>query len=425
MKFSCNYRKDEAAVSCSKRATNVRALVFNRTNNRANANGNRNMDNNNARLVGIERAAGPAMDEMDARIFSCQNLFNAYKKARKGKTQKHYVIEFEKNLKENLLHLRTELLFHSYRPQPLKIFIVRDPKTRKMSKSEFRDRIVYHALCNILEPIYEQIFIHDTFANRKGKGSLAAIERFDLFKRKVAHYTTNNRIVSGYCLKADIRQYFETVYHEALIRILKQKVSKETLFLIKCIISNYTGKHADRGMPLGNLTSQFFANVYLNELDQFVKHNLKVKCYIRYVDDFVILHQTKAVLETYLQEINLFLKRLNITLHPKKSRIIPLGHGIDFLGFRIFYHHKLLRKSNLHRFKRKPMALKKQFDSKEISYDDVYNQMLGSCAYARHADTHNLIIKTAQKYDEQFSNQIPTFEIDRWLKKQQKRKIRA
>src|SRR3989344_4571655 len=423
MKFSCNYRKDEAALSCGKRATNVRALVFNRTNNRANANGNRNMDNNNARLVEIERAAGH--DIMFLKICSYENLFNAYIKARKGKTQKHYVLEFEKNLKENLLHLRTELLFHSYRPQPLNIFIVHDPKTRKISKSEFRDRIVHHALCNILEPIYEQIFIHDSFANRIGKGSLAVMKRFHAFKRKVAQYTTSNRPISGYCLKADIRQYFETVDHEVLIRILKQKVSKETLFLIKCIINNYSGKHAGKGMPLGNLTSQFFANVYLNELDQFVKHNLKVKYYIRYVDDFVILHANRKHLEIVRQQISEFLHSLCISLHPKKSHIIPLSHGIDFLGFRIFHHHKLLRKSNLRRFKRKSMLLKILFDKNKISYDDVYNQMLGSCAYARHANTHNLITKISRIHDQLFPNQIPAYEIDRWLKKQQKRKIRA
>ncbi len=156
-------------------------------------NGNgRHLDDDVARLVEIEQAhAGTLAFMMNNNllypaIYSFLNLEQAFRKARKGKTLKPYVIEFEKQLKENLLQLRSELLFHSYVPRPLKTFTIRDPKTRKICKSDFRDRIVHHAICNIIEPIYEKIFIYDTFANRKGKGTYAAIKRFDQLKHKVA-----------------------------------------------------------------------------------------------------------------------------------------------------------------------------------------------------------------------------------------------
>ena len=150
-------------------------------------------------------------------LCSYENLILAFKKARKHKTAKDYVVEFENNLKDNLLLLRSELLLHSYAPKPLKTFIVRDPKTRKISKSDFRDRVIHHALCNIIEPIFEKSFIYDSYANRLGKGSLKALQRFDCFKRKVSK--NNTRVC--YVLKADIKHYFQTVNHEVLLNIIR------------------------------------------------------------------------------------------------------------------------------------------------------------------------------------------------------------
>ncbi|MDP3734376.1 MAG: reverse transcriptase/maturase family protein, partial [Nanoarchaeota archaeon] len=219
-------------------------------------------------------------------LCSESNLQRAFKRARKGKTGKTDVIKFEQKLRENLLQLRNELLLQTYQPQPLKTFILRDPKTRKISKSAFRDRVVHHALCNIIEPVFDRQFVYDSFANRLEKGTLNAVKRFDVFKRKVSQNNTRNCFV----LKADIKSYFDTVNHHVLVEILGKRIKDErVLWLIKKIIANHHRKEKERGMPLGNLTSQFFANIYLNELDQFVKHRLKAKHYIRYVDDFVIL----------------------------------------------------------------------------------------------------------------------------------------
>ena len=289
------------------------------------------------------------------KIFSISNLIAAYQNARKNKTRKDYVVEFEKNFDKNIRQLRNELKNEDYYPRQLKTFILRDPKTRKISKSAFRDRVVHHALIKIIEPIFDKTFIYDSCANRKGKGTLFAIKRFEKFQRKVSK---NDKIVrnniNGYCLKADIKHYFQEVNHDILLSIIKRKIKDERIInLIKKILNNGEVKQG-MGMPLGNLTSQFFANVYLNELDYFVKHELKVKYYIRYVDDFVILHQSKEQLEIWKDKINYFLNNnLKLEIHPEKSKIIPLSRGIDFVGFRNFYHFRLLRKRNIRSMKSK------------------------------------------------------------------------
>ena len=169
-------------------------------------------------------------------LCSYENLILAFKKARKHKTKKDYVIEFENNLESNILLLRSELLLHSYVPKPLKTFIVRDPKTRKISKSHFRDRVVHHALCNIIEPIFEKSFIYDSFANRKGKGPLKALQRFDYFKRQVSKNNTRNCFV----LKCDIKHYFQNVNHAILLNIIGRKIKdRKIIWLVNIILQNH------------------------------------------------------------------------------------------------------------------------------------------------------------------------------------------
>ena len=336
------------------------------------------------------------------KLCSKENLALAFQKAQKRKSNKHYVIEFKNNLEENLEFLRLELLWNTYKPRPLKTFVIRDPKTRKIRKSYFRDRIIHHAICNILEPIFEKRFIYDSFANRKGKGTLNAIKRFDKFKQKVSKNNTRN----CYVFKADIKHYFDEVNHNTLINILRKKINDERLIsLILKVLKN----HSDTvGMPLGNMTSQFFANVYLNELDQFVKNELKAKYYIRYVDDFVILDNNKNVLESHKENISAFLnKELQIELHKTKSKILLLNRGILFLGFRIFYYHKLLRKANI-------ITMKKKIAQRD--YDSVYEFLEGWIVYASHANTHNLRNKINKIIETNFQGNISLLQIDRWIK---------
>lgn len=160
------------------------------------------------------------------KVYDIKNLILAWKKARKGKTKKAYVIDFEENLGENLRQLKFELMSQTYKPKPLVSFIVQDPKTRKISKSDFRDRIVHHALVKIIEPIFDKCFIYDSCANRIGKGNLFALKRFDLFKRKVTHNLKNE----AFCFKADIKHYFQEIDHDVLMEVIKRKIADRRVF---------------------------------------------------------------------------------------------------------------------------------------------------------------------------------------------------
>lgn len=315
------------------------------------------------------------------KIYKWENLLLAFLKARRRKTKKDYVKKFEENLIKNLQQLQFELMTQTYKPRPLKTFILRDPKTRKISKSHFRDRIVHHALCNIIEPIFQKSFIYDSCANQKRKGTSFAIKRFDKFRRKA----TKNLKTEVFCLKADIKHYFHEMNHDIMLNIIKRKISdKRTVGLIKNILNNGANK---KGMPLGNLTSQLFANIYLNDLDHFTKHKLKTKFYIRYVDDFIILNKSKQKLAIWKKEIVIFLRiNLKLELHPEKSRIISLSKGIDFVGFRNFYYYKLLRKRNIKSMKQKLKLLNNKIIT-SLEFNKIYQ---GWKANSKTASTFNL-----------------------------------
>lgn len=334
------------------------------------------------------------------KLCSFENLEDAYLKARKHKTLNTKVIEFNKHRRFHLFALQRELRAFTYAPLPMNKFVLRDPKTRIICVSNFRDRIVHHALVNILQPIFEPRFIHDSYASRKGKGTLAALNRFDLFLRKASgngrriKNARDNNQVRCYALKADIRHYFDSISHEILLGIIKKSVKdKSAIWLAKIIISNYNAGIEGKGMPLGNWTSQFFANIYLNELDQFVKHKLKAKYYIRYVDDFVILHETKTALQEYEARIKEFLHCLGLELHPDKCKIIPAGHGISLLGFRVFYYCKLVRKRNLRSIKARLEAMMRLHHNKSIEAWKVLETLNGWNAYAMQGNTCKLRLK--------------------------------
>ena len=356
-------------------------------------------------------------------IYATSNLMLVWKKAAKGKINKDYVKEFGSNLLTNLFDLQNELKTKTYNPKPLKVFILRDPKTRKISISDFRDRIVHHALIEIIEPIFDKTFIYDSCANRKDKGNLFAIKRFYNFIKKVSRNGKlngwfNKNSIKGYCLKADIKHYFDTVDHDILLNIIKRKITdKSIICLIELILNNFNSKINGKGMPLGNLTSQFFANVYLNELDYFIKHKLKSKYYIRYVDDFIILHNSKEQLETWKYEINKFLRvNLDLELHSEKSKIIPILRGIDFVGFRNFYRYRLLRKRNIRKFHIKLKEFNKKYYNKEINYDNIYDSMEGWTANAKQANTYGLRKTLLKIFENEFKYEVSFKEVNRYLK---------
>jgi len=346
------------------------------------------------------------------KLCSYDNLDLAFKKARKGKSKQKYVKEFEKDLQNNLLNLKKELLAFEYKPTKLTKFIVRDPKTRVIRKSVFKDRIVHHAVVNILDPIYEKVFLYDNYANRKNKGSLNAINRFDYYKRKISNNgklvnnSKNKNMIEGYCLKADLKHFFDSVDQTILIKILKRKIrDNNVLWLIKQILENHIsigGGGERKGMPLGNMTSQFFANVYLNELDYFVKHKLKVKCYIRYVDDFIILHKNKKVLLEYKRKITNYLKNLGLELHPDKTKIFSMYRGVTFLGYKLFYYFRLLKKRNVRYFLRRLQRFEERYNENLITSSDVLDSIEGWLAYAIWADSYNLRKRIIKEINNRF-----------------------
>lgn len=345
------------------------------------------------------------------KLYSMQNLQNAYEKAKKHKTNTPAVKRFEKHHQLYLIKINKELKNKKYKPQPLKKFILRDPKTRTICVSEFRDRIVHHALINILQPIFEPRFIHDSYASRKNKGTLPAIKRFDRFLKKTTKNgktipnAKNNNQVKGYVLKADIKHYFETVDQQILMNIIAKRIKDNNiLWLTKEILNNYNSTTPKKGMPLGNWTSQFFANIYLNELDQYLKHKLKIKHYIRYVDDFVILHPNKTILIQYETQIKKNLCTLKLELHPDKCKIIPLEKGLSFLGYRIFYKHKLIKQRNIRKIHKKLNQMLKLYKNKKITAENIQETLNGWNAYASTANTYKLRQKLNKQVNEIISS---------------------
>lgn len=331
-------------------------------------------------------------------LCSKENLERAYYKARRRKTNTPTINAFDEHWQYHFALLRHELLTKTYAPRPLKQFILRDPKTRLISVSNFRDRVVHHALINILQPIFEPRFIHDSYASRKCKGTLAAVERLERMMLTVSRNRTlirnprTNNDITGYALKCDIKHYFDSVGHEILLNILRKHIKDENVLLLtKIILDNHPTEISGTGMPLGNWTSQFFANVYLDELDQHIKHTLKAKHYLRYVDDFLILHHDKKTLERYMHKITVFLEqKLALSPHPHKCAIIPLRNGIPFLGYLVFTHHKLLVNKNLRSNRERLRTLLEKFSDGHIEHETVIAALQGWSGYAQHANTYHL-----------------------------------
>jgi len=315
-----------------------------------------------------------------------ENLHNAYLKARRGKNDIAEVLQFTYNLEEGLLKLQYELENQTYRTGKYRHFIIFEPKERKISALPFRDRIVHHAVCSVIEPIFDSRFIYDSYACRKGKGTHAGADRIQKFIRKA-----NNNY---YVLKCDVSKYFQSVDHEILKQVIREKIAdKKLLQLLDNIIDS-----AERGIPIGNLTSQLFANIYLNKLDEHVKYELKIKYYVRYMDDFIILHESKQSLHEIKEKINLFLVSMKLTLHPRKVNICPITLGIDFLGYRIFYNHRLVRKSTVKRFLKNTKTKLKKYGSGIMDFDKLMESFNSWEAYMSHANSAALKKNLYQEY---------------------------
>ncbi len=279
-------------------------------------------------------------------VISIDNLFYAWKKFRKGKRSKIDVAQFELNLEDNIFKLHEDLISGKWKPDPYIAFYIQDPKLRRIHKASVRDRVLYQAVYQYLYKVFDSGFIHDSYSSRNMKGTHRGVKRFDEFARKA----TDNYSNRAFTLKCDIRKFFDSIDHNILLNLIKKKCSDGELSnLIKKIILSFENIN-NKGLPLGNVTSQIFANIYLNELDQFIKHILKAKYYIRYCDDFIIIDESREPLVEYISALSIFLRnQLSLELHPRKVIIRKVLQGTDFLGYVSLPHYRVLRTKTMHR----------------------------------------------------------------------------
>jgi RNA-directed DNA polymerase len=346
-------------------------------------------------------------------MVSFESLLHAAEKARRGKRLKPAAIRFFFHLERELLRLHEELASLTYRPGPYRTFTIYEGKPRQISAAPFRDRVVHHALTGVLEPIFERSFIFDSYACRKAKGTHAAVDRCQRLARRYA-----------YVLKADVRKFFPSIDHQ----VLKDQVARRikdphVLALLGTIIDKsnsqlpaifwfpgddlFTPIERRRGLPLGNQTSQFFANVYLDPLDHFVTDHLGLR-YVRYADDFLVYSDDKCQLREVRAQISRFLERFRLRNHENKSVVFPTRDGIRFLGYRVFPSHRLLSQQNVRRFRRRMRWMQSGFADGQLTLEVIRPRIMSWIAHARHADTYRLRADLFSKMSFQRAAAIPS-----------------
>lgn len=321
-------------------------------------------------------------DFLFQRIISNKNLFGAWREFKKGKTGKTDVLKFAENAERNLVELHANLSRGTYRHGRYTRFFVHDPKQRPIAKASVRDRVLHHAICRVLGPLLDKQFIFDSYASRKTKGTHAANNRLREFARRLSKNGTR----TVWLLKCDVRKFFDSVDHEILLGLCKEKIGDKALLeLLRMIVTSFETRPG-KGVPLGNLTSQLLANIYLDQLDQYVKRELRYKYYLRYTDDFVLLAESRGELEKYLPIIQAFLRqRLQVEMHPNKIVFRKWHQGFDFLGYVHFGHHKLVRPKTLRRLFRKlaDRAKHTEDDAGRMKLEQSKQSYLGILSHAR------------------------------------------
>ncbi len=330
-------------------------------------------------------------------LCSWENLLLAYRKAAKGKRGRPAVASFEMTLEDNLLMLRDELRSGSYRPGAYTTFTIHEPKRRLISAAPFRDRVVHHALCNVIEPLFERRFVADSFANRKLKGTHRALDRAQRLARRYR-----------YSLQADVRQFFPSVDHALLCAELARVVDdSRVLDVAECIMRSGDGVLSEaydpvcfpgddlfavfrpRGLPIGNLTSQFWANVYLNAFDHYVKRELRCAGYVRYVDDLLFFADDKPALWAWLRAVKERLAALRLVVH-EGAHPRPVAEGFPFLGFVVFPTRRRLKRRRGVFFVRRLSAMVKQRDCGLLSTALVTDSVRGWVNHVRFGNTVGL-----------------------------------
>ena len=310
------------------------------------------------------------------KIVTFENLLLASQKAMSRKKSKAAVTSFYFHLENELLTIQSELMSQTYHPRPYLQFEVYEPKVRRICSSDFRDRVVHHAICNFMEPIFESRSIYDSYACRQNKGAHLAVKRCQQYSRKFKFY-----------LKCDIRKFFESIDHETLKALLQRVIKDKKLLTLLTVIIDHRveGNVPGKGLPIGNLTSQHFANFYLGQLDHFIKDRMQVCGYVRYMDDFISFSDNKNFLKTLLLEIEQFVEgELKLRLKDKVTTIAPVTEGVPFLGFRVFPGLIRIKRENLVRMRRK-IQRKEEFYLKgvisEASLVQSVNSIVGHVAH--------------------------------------------
>ena len=316
------------------------------------------------------------------RITSFENLYTASGKALRGKKTTPQAAAWWCDLEPEIIRLEEDLRSGAYRPGPYRTFTIYEPKQRRIAAVEIRDRVVHHAICHVIEPLLDRRMIFDSYACRTGKGAHAAVQRAQHYAR---HFS--------FALKCDIRKYFETIDHAALKRILSRKIKDAALLrLLDIIIDHPVPGHAPgTGLPIGALTSQLFANLYLDKLDHYLKEDVRVKGYLRYMDDFLLFAASKAQLRQWLQVVRAFTDdRLKLELKDEASRLAPVSQGVPFLGFRIFPGLIRLDRRHLVRFRRNVRMREQAYANGDIDEAELSRSVNSLIAHIAHANTHKM-----------------------------------
>lgn len=312
-------------------------------------------------------------------VLSFENLYKAYCKARKGCGKTEEAMCFSLHLEKKLMLLQKELSEQTYEPSGYRTFKIFDPKERIISVAPFRDRVVHHAIINMIEPLFEKTFIFHSYATRKKKGTHAAILQAQRFMK-----------CNFWFMKMDISKYFDSIRHDILKKLIQKKIKdKRLLLVIDRIIDN--GGTCGSGLPIGNLTSQFFANVYLNNFDHYVLEKLKPGGYIRYMDDFVLFSNNKEKLKIYREQIQRYLKEeLNLQVKPKSIMINNRQNGLSFLGSRIFPSMLRIRHENLIRLIQHLTDKTSQFKQSKITEKSYVASLHSIIAHLKFFNSYRL-----------------------------------
>ncbi len=328
-------------------------------------------------------------------ISSITNLFAAWNEFRQGKRKKKDIAIFDLHLEGSIFKLHAELRNGKYVHDPYEAFFVCDPKLRHIHKASVRDRVLHQAIFRVLYPIFDSHFIYDSYSSRNVKGTHAGFKRLVDACRKVS----NNWQYTAYALKCDVRKFFDSIDHEILRALLIKRVNDpETVELIDEIFRSFE-KEKGKALPLGNVTSQLFANVYMNEFDQFAKHTLKAKHYFRYCDDFVIVHSDKKFLENLIPKIRTFLQdELALTLHPHKVEIRKVRQGIDFLGYVSLPHAKVIRTKTRQRVIRRLSEARSDMEKGFISQDTFHSVAMSYHGVFSHSRNGALLARVKRTF---------------------------